>query len=193
MSAADETRVTYWLGRLRRGDRAAAEHLWYAYFPQVSGYVDQWLPADGITDPEDVAVSAFWNLWRDMAAGGHAKITDRVGLQACLYRMARWKVAIEMRRRHSRLDGRLDRAHDEALNIVDDEAEDPMLAAAWVDEVRALLGRLRDEDSRSILLHKLMGQSEEEIAARIGRTPRTVRARLRVIRNVLHDIEGTGE
>jgi DNA-directed RNA polymerase specialized sigma24 family protein len=52
------------------------------------------------------------------------------------------------------------------------------------DEFQALLNQLSDEDLRTIALRKLEGFTNDEIAAQLGCTVRTVGRRLSLIRSL---------
>jgi DNA-directed RNA polymerase specialized sigma24 family protein len=54
------------------------------------------------------------------------------------------------------------------------------MAETW----RRLVGQLRDPELEQVALLKMDGYSLEEIAARLGCVPRTVRRRLQLIRHI---------
>ena len=59
------------------------------------------------------------------------------------------------------------------------------MVAEVVETWERILDRLGDEELRTIAVHKMEGYSNEEIAQRIGRVPRTVERRLQRIRTLL--------
>jgi DNA-directed RNA polymerase specialized sigma24 family protein len=61
---------------------------------------------------------------------------------------------------------------------------DPTFAAMFADECQRLLGRLRDPLLSQLVLLKLEGFSNEEIAARIGRTVRSVQRKVETVRRI---------
>src|SRR5262249_44582396 len=60
----------------------------------------------------------------------------------------------------------------------------PEFTAQVTEEFQRLLDRLADEQLRAIALWKMEGHTDEEIAAKLGCVPRTVRRRLRMIRGL---------
>jgi RNA polymerase sigma factor (sigma-70 family) len=60
----------------------------------------------------------------------------------------------------------------------------PELAAQMADEFRRLLDRLRDDESRAIALWQLEGYTVDEIAEKLGCSPRTVARKLVEIRDL---------
>jgi DNA-directed RNA polymerase specialized sigma24 family protein len=65
-----------------------------------------------------------------------------------------------------------------------DSAPTPELAAQVVDECRRLLGKLGDEELKSIAVWQMEGHTVEEIAQRLACSPRTVARKLAVIRDL---------
>jgi DNA-directed RNA polymerase specialized sigma24 family protein len=66
----------------------------------------------------------------------------------------------------------------------------PEAAAQFVEEYQRLLDRLDDPELRTLVLWKLAGHTNEEIAARLDCVPRTVERRLNQIRSIWQ--EGAG-
>ena len=192
---AADSQITFWLGRLQAGDSAAAEPLWRAYFARVSKYVRGWLPEAGDVDPDAVAASAFWNMWRAVANHQYEDLKDREGLWALLYRIARRKAGAELRRRNRRIDGQRGRESDALVEAIADESADPVVAAAWAEEVEDALASFGRADLRTVFLMKLDDRSDDEIATALGCTPRTVRNKAVMIRAALErrEAEGAGE
>jgi DNA-directed RNA polymerase specialized sigma24 family protein len=60
----------------------------------------------------------------------------------------------------------------------------PEFAAEVAEECQRLLDRLDDDGMRAIALRKMGGDTNDEIAARLGCAPRTVERRLRLIRRI---------
>src|SRR5262249_18495204 len=75
-----------------------------------------------------------------------------------------------------------DTSSDEGLAQAIGQEPAPDFAAQRAEECRLLLDRLGDADLRSIALWKMEGDSNEEIAARLGCALRTVERKLRRIR-----------
>jgi DNA-directed RNA polymerase specialized sigma24 family protein len=60
----------------------------------------------------------------------------------------------------------------------------PEFAAEVAEQCRLLLSKLGDEELRMIALWKMEGVDSEQIAARLGKAPRTVERRLQLIRTL---------
>ena len=69
------------------------------------------------------------------------------------------------------------------INQIAGEEPTPESLAQLNEEHRRLLDMLRDDTLRDIALSRMEGYSSEEIADRLGVSPRTVRRKLRVIRS----------
>src|SRR5688572_16455948 len=74
--------VTRWLGRLRAGDRDAAQELWQRYFAQLVRLARGRLQGARrrAADEEDVALSALDSFCRGAAQGRFPDLHDRQGL-----------------------------------------------------------------------------------------------------------------
>jgi DNA-directed RNA polymerase specialized sigma24 family protein len=62
----------------------------------------------------------------------------------------------------------------------------PAFAAQLAEEYQLLLGKLDDEQLRSVAVWKMEGYTNDEIAAKLACTPRTVERKLRMIRTLWH-------
>jgi DNA-directed RNA polymerase specialized sigma24 family protein len=74
--------------------------------------------------------------------------------------------------------------------LIDSEPA-PELAAQIADECRRLLAKLSQDDLQAIALWQMEGYTVEEIAARLGRSPRTVARKLAEIRDLWSDERST--
>jgi DNA-directed RNA polymerase specialized sigma24 family protein len=59
---------------------------------------------------------------------------------------------------------------------------DPAFAMQMTEECRRLLEKLKDPELRSIVIWKMEGYTNEEIAPKVGRALPTIERRLRLIR-----------
>jgi DNA-directed RNA polymerase specialized sigma24 family protein len=182
--------VTIWLGRLQAGESAAAAPLWEAYFRRLVGLARARLrdtPRRG-TDEEDVALSAFESFCRNAEAGRFPDLADRDSLWRLLAAFTLRKSA-----HHLRDAGRLKRgggvkADGRDFGAIEDvlaREPDPALAAEVADECERLLAALGDPDLRRVALLRMDGYSVEEVAARVGCAPRSVKRKLQLIRSIL--------
>jgi len=187
----DEGSVTLWLGRLRAGDAAASadaiQRLWARYFSALVRLARARLPraARRAADEEDIALSALDSFCRGEAAGRFAALEDRDDLWRILVTITLRKVcdAIAHENRDKRGAGRTGAAAS-ALDELLTREPSPEVAAQLSDLVEHLVGRLGDDLLRRLALLKVQGHTEEEIAAELGVSPRTVRRKLGLIRRL---------
>jgi DNA-directed RNA polymerase specialized sigma24 family protein len=189
--------VTHWIDRLKAGDAAAAQKLWERYFQRLVGLARKMLRGAPrrAADEEDVALSVFASLCQGAERGRFPQLCDRDDLWHLLLVITARKALnqIKHERRHKR-GGAL--PNQGALPAADSEAEGPALeqlispeptpafAAQVAEQCQRLLGLLGEAELRSIALWKMEGDTTEEIAARLGRAPRTVERKLRLIRSL---------
>src|SRR5438552_6103586 len=71
--------VTFWIGRLKAGDPAAAEKLWQRYFRRLVALARKKLQGAprGLADEEDAALSAFASFCRRAEQGQFPQLQDR--------------------------------------------------------------------------------------------------------------------
>jgi RNA polymerase sigma factor (sigma-70 family) len=180
--------VTMWMKALAEGDTHAAEVLWERYYKrmvQLARDKLQRLPR-GSSDEEDVALSAFHNFCQAAAAHRFPRLANRDDLwQVLVVLTARKTIDHHKYNVRQKRGGGLKGASDDTLlaEIIGAEP-DPAFAVLIADEFRSLLGRLPDEEMRTIALRKLEGYSNEEIAGQLNCTVRTVGRRLSLIRDM---------
>jgi DNA-directed RNA polymerase specialized sigma24 family protein len=189
--------VTHWLRGLRDGDPVAAQRLWERYFHRLVGLARKKLQGARRRgeDEEDVALSAFDTFCRGAREGRFPQLADRDDLWRLLVVITARK-ALDLLEREGRLKrggGRLrgesalldaaDPADRGIEQVVGDEPT-PEFAAQVAEECQRLLDKLGDDELRSIAVWKMEGNSNEEIAGKLGCALATVERRLRVIRRL---------
>jgi DNA-directed RNA polymerase specialized sigma24 family protein len=191
--------ITCWISDLRSGDAAAARHLWERYFDDMVRLARQKRPArvgGAAEDEEDAALSAFDSFYRGAARGQYPRLTGRDDLWRLLMVITIRKAADQIERQNARKRGQ-GRLVDEASLAGPDRSEPGArlddfadgefsheVAAMVTDEYQRLWSRLGDDSLRLVLDLSLEGYSREEIAARMGRTTKTVARKQDVIRRV---------
>jgi DNA-directed RNA polymerase specialized sigma24 family protein len=194
--------VTHWISLLKAGEHAAAQPLWEAYCRRLAGLARRKLGTAPrrAADEEDVALSAFDSFCRGAEQGRFPQLHDRDDLWHLLVVLTARK-ALQLRRHECRekrgggkilTEGDLETADDSgegALARVLGQEPTPEFAAQVAEEYQRLLDLLGDDELRAIALWKMEGETNEDIAAKLGCVPRTVERRLRVIRS-LWDQEG---
>jgi DNA-directed RNA polymerase specialized sigma24 family protein len=182
--------VTCWITQLQAGDQAAAEPLWGRYFERLVALARVRLlrAPRRAADEEDVALSAFHSFCRAAGEGRFPKLDDRDDLWRLLVVLTTRKAA------HLLRDGsRLKRGGARCVHGGEEEVDlellvgaepDPELVAEVAEECFRLLSRLDDDTLRSVVLWKMEGYTNEEIAVKLSCVPRTVERKLRLIREI---------
>jgi DNA-directed RNA polymerase specialized sigma24 family protein len=138
-------------------------------------------------DEEDVALSAFDSFCRGVEEGRFPDLADRDDLRRLLLLITARKAIrlLEWEGAAKRGGGRVRSAGDdeEVLAGVLSREPTPELAAQLADECRVLLERLGESDLRSIALWQMEGCTVDEIAGKLGRSPRTVARKLAEVRD----------
>ncbi len=180
-----EDSVTRLLPGLKRGDELAAAGIWARFFEKLLRLARRKLNGmpRGMMDEEDVANSVFKSLCLRARRGDFKQLDDRDDLWRLLAAITHLKAAEAIRganRQKRSTRGR------RALPIEQLVAAGPSPETlASLDEQRQrLLALLPDEACRKIALWKMEGYTDEEIAARLEVTDRTVRRKMKLIRAV---------
>jgi DNA-directed RNA polymerase specialized sigma24 family protein len=186
--------VTRWITQLRAGDQAAADPLWHRYFERLVAVARARLlrAPRRAADEEDVALSAFHSFCRAAERGRFPKLDDRDDVWRLLVTFTTRKAAHLLRD-----GGRLKRVGQAGcgcaaqvdndgvdLESIAGEEPSPDFVAEMAEECRRLLGRLADETLRSVVVWKMEGYTNEEIAGKLACVPRTVERKLRLIRAI---------
>ena len=185
--------VTHWIHEIRDGDSVAAQKLWERYFLRLVNRARIELRATNrrVSDEEDVAVSVFDKFFRASQDGRFPDLADRDSLWRLLVRMTAQK-AVDHTRRQSRQrrgggrlrgESRLAASDDvNALSLVIGNEPTPEFCLMVTEQFDALLDLLGDEELRELALGKMEGYTNQEMAARLNCSLRTVERRLRLIR-----------
>lgn len=183
--------VTVWLDHLRAGDPEAARELWNRYFGRLVALARGRLAARvrRAADEEDVALSAFHSFCRAAEAGRFPRLDDRDDLWAVLVTLTERKAFALADRELARKRGGGEVRGDSVFEAGDGRAAPdptPAFAAEVAEECEQLLARLdaRDPDLRRIAEWKLEGYTNEEVAARAGKSLATVERKVAVIRTL---------
>lgn len=198
MSKSQHSSVTAWVAQLKVGDAEAARQLWERYFARIVRLAQRRLKGASrrVADEEDVAVSAFDSLCRGAANGHFNELSDRDDLWRLLAAIVHQKAVDQVRRNVSKKRGggevrgesvfgelAASSSHDFAgfdAWVGDDPT--PELLATTEEEYQRLLGLLRHDTLRQIAVWRMEGESNEEIAQRLGTTVRSVERKLNRIR-----------
>jgi RNA polymerase sigma factor (sigma-70 family) len=173
------------LAPAQAGDPAAVQQLWQRYFRHLVGLAQLKLrgaaPAGG--DAEDVALSAFASFWRNAERGHFPLLADRDGLWRLLVTITARKAAHLLRDERHEPQAAGGEAGLELERLLSREPT-PELAAQMAERYRQLLASLGDRDLELVAVWRMEGLTVEEIAARLGCVPRTVKRKLKLIRGI---------
>ena len=189
--------VTQLIAEVKDGDQQAAQAIWERYFQRLASLARRKL-ADSpraAADEEDAALSAFGSMLRGVELGRFKRLDDRDDLWQVLV-MLTVRKAINQRNRETaerRGGGRVrgesvftapgargEREREGIAQIVD-SLPSPDMLVELEDELR-LLFELLDDDQRQMVLWRLEGHTNREIAQRLERTISWVERKFRLIR-----------
>jgi DNA-directed RNA polymerase specialized sigma24 family protein len=181
--------VSRWIDHLRAGDASAAQKLWERYFQRLVALARQRLEARyrRAADEEDVALSAFASFCRSAEDGRFPDLLDRDGLWRLLVVLVSRKAALQVRHAgRQKRGGGADpaAAEEQELDQLLSREPTPELAAQVAEESRRLLACLGDRELEAVAVWRMEGYRNDEIAAKLGCTPRTVERKLRIIRGL---------
>jgi DNA-directed RNA polymerase specialized sigma24 family protein len=198
MSTENPGTVTRWIGDLKSGGDRAAQHLWERYFDRLVHLARRKLQAVGyrgkVADEEDAALSAFKSFYKGVARGRFPLLSDRDNLWRLLVVLTLHKASDQAERERAVKRGGGKTMGESSRPGADEDGTragfdwlagdepSPEFAAMFADECRRLRDKLGDDTLRAVLDLKLEGYENEEIAARLGCTVRTVVRKLDVIR-----------
>lgn len=180
-----EGSVSRWLGPLQEGDPAAVQQLWERYFQHLVELARRKLERAPrrAADEEDVALSAFESFCRSARQGRFPQLNDRDSLWRLLVVITARKAA-HLRRDEGRRKRGGDRAETPGLEHLLSREPDPEFAACVAEECQRLLHALGDAELQQVALWRMDGYTVAEIAERLGRAPRSVKRKLKMIRDL---------
>ncbi len=190
---ASEGSVTRWLGPLQVGDPVAVQQLWERYFRRLVALARKKLPgpARQAADEEDVALSAFDSFCRNAERGRFPQLADRDGLWRLLVALTTRKAAHLLRDQGRQKRGGGFRqvppaggADEIPLEEFLSREPSPEFALQVAEECRRLLALLGDPELEAIALWKMEGYTTEEVAAKLDKSPYSVKRKLRLIRDL---------
>jgi DNA-directed RNA polymerase specialized sigma24 family protein len=184
--------ITGWIGQLKGGDSAAAQQLWERYFHRLVGLARKKLRGTRrqALDEEDVALSAFDSFCRGAEKGRFPQLSDRDNLWQLLVVLTARKAwhlrRDEARQKRARVvawsDTRAADVDETGIEQIVGQEPTPEFAAMVAEEYQLLLGRLGDQELETIAVWKMEGYTNEQIAAKLDCSVRSVERKLRIIR-----------
>jgi DNA-directed RNA polymerase specialized sigma24 family protein len=189
--------VSDWLQQLQAGDHAAAEELWQRYCNRLVGMARgmiRGLPRR-IGDEEDVALSAFDSFCRGAIGGRFPSLDDRNNLWRLLVTITARKAyqqGLRLRRKKRGGTAVLDEAalanmagqedDGRALEQLVGREPTPEFVVQAAEEYQRLLASLPRRNLCQLVQWKMEGFTNQEIAAKLACSVRSVERKLRIIR-----------
>jgi RNA polymerase sigma factor (sigma-70 family) len=191
--------VTQWIGQLKAGDEAAAARLWRRYAGPLAALARKTIRGvpRGMGDEEDVVLEALNSVFRCAKEGRFSQLLDREDLWQLMvvitFRKALHLVAYAHRDRRDprKVQQAAGPAGDDsavgpaAIEDLLSREPDPALVAELADQCQVLLDKLGDDELRTIVMWKVDGFTNVEIAAQLGCARATVERRLQLSRRLL--------
>ncbi|MFK7821577.1 MAG: ECF-type sigma factor [Planctomycetaceae bacterium] len=192
--------VTIWMGQLADGDGDAAANLYEYYFEQIANLARRRMsPAyRRVADEEDVAVSVLQNLFAGITNGRYPELSSRENLWRLLVVMTARKAIniVEKQRAQKRGGGAVrgesilqgpDAGMTPGFDRFEGQSTTPDFVAELAEESKRQLTKLGDKTLEKIALLKMEGYTNDEIAAKLETTTRTVERKLQRIREIWSD------
>ena len=202
MTISDSS-VTRWLQRLEDGDSVAAERLWQLFFERLVQLAHGRLQVRHrkAIDAEDIALSAFHSFCVGVEKKKFPALSNRDSLWRLLVSITIHKLLHAVRDQNRIKRGGLLRELQgldssssgwDVLNQVVSHEPSPELAVEVAEQYEILIRSLGNEELMQLATWKMEGFTNEEIAAKIGKSQRTVERKLNLIRKIwTHDETGT--
>jgi DNA-directed RNA polymerase specialized sigma24 family protein len=194
MAISHSESVTGWVRQARSGDEEAARKLWERYFHRIVDVARARLGMRRAAfDEEDVALSSFDRVMRALRLDLVNAPADRFEFWGLLTLNLRRRLADRRKMegavkqgggRDSEKPTRRCHRSNESLDRLPARVDDPQIAAAMAETCRLLLGSLQDEELEQVAVWKLEGLTDDEIAAKLCYSRRTVQRMLRNIRTL---------
>jgi RNA polymerase sigma factor (sigma-70 family) len=190
--------VKFWIQQLKAGDAGAAQPLWERYYRRLVGLARKKLgdAPRRATDEDDVVQSAFSTFCQRAREGLFPRLSDREDLWQLLVVITARK-ALSQRAHQQRAKRGGGNVYDQAAFKDDDSSFDdclaqaidseptPEFAAQAAEQLERVMDNLPDPTHRIIVLWKLEGRTNTEIARHLDCSLTSVERKLRSIREQL--------
>ena len=191
-----EGSVTRWVKALKGGDAAAAQALWERYYRRLVALAREKLRSARrrAADEEDVVQSAFHSFFRGVAAGRFPQLGDRDNLWRLLVVITARKALDQLAHERTKRQGGGTLQGESRISPVGPDRDEaaieqvvgteptPEFAAQVAEEYQRLLDLLGEESLRQVAVWKMEGLTNDEVAARLDCSRRTVARKLETIR-----------
>jgi DNA-directed RNA polymerase specialized sigma24 family protein len=200
--------VSQLLVSLKANDQAALQRIYQRYLRRLMRAARcrlRQLPSR-VADEEDVAHAVLFDLFRGVRSGGFPKLNDRDDLWQVLIMLTQRRTADLKRwicsQKRSPASSLAELAamnacgsaccRDYPIEHLIERRPGPEFAAEFIDLCNRLFSLVKDPLLRQIVIWKIEGHANSEIAAKIGRATRTVERKLRIVCELLRADSETG-
>jgi DNA-directed RNA polymerase specialized sigma24 family protein len=189
--------VTEWIVQLKAGDPRASQQLWERYIDRLVRLATQKLGGTPrrADDEEDVALSAFNGFFRGVEESRFPQLDNRDDLWQLLV-MLTGRRAVDHRRRELAAkrgggavrgesvfaDRKAGESYQAGISQIMDGEPSPEFAAEFAEEFEWLLASLADDTLRRIVVGKMEGYTNEELANELNLHVGSIERKLRLIR-----------
>lgn len=173
--------VTEWVLHLKRtGDDDTTQRIWQRYMAQLVDLARRKLGASSkkVADKEDVAIIAFEQFCDGAKKGRFPKLNDRDDLWQILVMLV-GRRAIDHKRKRNYASGE---ASGWEIGQIASHEPTPELATELSENLTNLIGSLEDSKLERVVMLKMAAHTNEEIAAAMDCSVRSVERRLKMIR-----------
>ncbi len=190
MTSTGESSALEWIRAHHDGDELAAGKLWARYAKRVERLAANWLrrARPATFDEQDVAISTFDALFSAIEDGRFSNVgsSDEFWqvLAVIALRKAKDRTREERAVKRRGTDGTQTLSLDDTSLHIDAPGEDvtPDVAALMADELQHLLEAVDDDELRQLIVLKLDGHTNEEIAGALGYSRSSIQRMLRTVR-----------
>ena len=195
----EEDEITVWMNQLDDQSSQAARKIWEHYYEKLIRYASRKLgdAPRRMVDEEDIVVSAMHSLHRGLRDGRFPDFASRDDLWRILLTITSNKAKKSIRREMTQKRGGgairgesiFVRANEDGPGIAGMAGTEPTPEFAEMVSVECddLIEQLGDPGLKKVSLMKLQGFTNEEIAAEMGSSVRSVERKLARIRLVWAD------
>ena len=196
---SDPASVSLWIEQLKQGDEHAGLEIWNRYISNLIDVARNKLRdvSKRTSDEEDLVISAFNAFLMGIRADRFTDLHSRSDLWQVLVMLTERKAIDQIRRQNSQKRGG-GRVRGESVfenadtqsgrpqgiaSAVDTDLS-PEFAIQFADQVQVCMNRLDDDLLRRIVLLRLEGYSNKEIASNVGCSLSSVERKMRLIRHL---------
>ena len=191
MSVNEEHSVTAIFMRMREGDEHAAQEIFERFFPRLQRIAAKILTKRNhvVTDADDAVQSAFFSFWQKSTGGDFKDDMGRADVWRLLAHITKIKALKHLEREGASKRGGGNVTHASALQTPDGNGTTLDALVANISPVEFDLiceESLQDldDDIRTVVLLRLMGHKNAEIAKTLGCTIRRVERKFDVAREI---------